>query len=269
MTRAAGRDERRRRVLVAEDEPELRSVFVEFLREHDFDVLEAANGLEALLQVKRHRPGGIVLDLAMPRLGGIEALKHIRAFDPSITVVVVTGVPDREVSEQALARGASVVLPKPVTLRDLVAALSGEPVAAAPAAPPAPRASTGSVLVVDDDPDVLETLTEFLTGTGYEVRAARDGLAALRAIVERRPDVVLLDIDMPGLRGTDALPFIHALAPHAQVVMVSGTQDDEAAKRALALGAFDYVVKPLDFAYLARSLETAVSMKTFDPPRAP
>jgi len=69
---------------------------------------------------------------------------------------------------------------------------------------------------------------------------------------------VLLDINMPGLSGIDALPTIRALAPRAAVIMVSGTEDAASAKRALAYGAFDFVVKPIDHAYLRRAIETAL-----------
>lgn len=269
MSDPADRDGRRRRVLVAEDEPEVRQVYVEYLESCGFEVLEAANGLEALLHVKRGRPDFVVLDVSMPRLGGIEALKHIHAFDPTIEVVVVTAVPDPEVRQQAIERGARAVLAKPVALDALLATLRGEPVAPSPApTPPAVApAITASLLVVDDERAVREMLMEFLTEEGYETRGAPDAASAMRALAERAPDVILLDIDLPDLRGTDALPAIHALVPSVQVIMVSGTADDRVAKRALALGAFDYVVKPVDLAYLSRSLETALSMRTLDPPR--
>jgi CheY-like chemotaxis protein len=77
----------------------------EYLRSHGCDVLEATNGLEALLQVKRQRPAAVVLDLNMPRLGGIEALKRMRAFDPAMVVMIVTSVTDDRELRPAI-RGA-------------------------------------------------------------------------------------------------------------------------------------------------------------------
>jgi CheY-like chemotaxis protein len=59
-----------RTVLIADDESDLREILVEYLGGRGFEVIEAANGLETLLQVKRRRPGAVVLDLRMPRLGG-------------------------------------------------------------------------------------------------------------------------------------------------------------------------------------------------------
>jgi len=96
----------------------------------------------------------------------------------------------------------------------------------------------------------------------HRVTSVNDAAAALRLLLREQPDVVLLDIDMPGLSGVDALPTIRALAPGAAVIMVSGTANTDIARRTLAHGAFDYVVKPVDLEYLARSLEAALAMKS-------
>ena len=265
------------KVLVADDDDDVREILVEFLMLHGFDVLEASNGLEALLQVKRQTPEAILLDLRMPRLGGIDALKRIHAFSAAINVVVITADVDPELHRLALAQGARAVLGKPVEFPVLLDALGapGAP-ASAPSAADVVDAGPGAaetppagpalqVLVVDDDDEVRDLLVEFLTSRGHRVATAADGAGALRTLMDTVPDVVLLDINMPGLTGTDALPAIRAIAPRATVIMVSGTGDTDLAKRALSLGAFDFVVKPIDWEYLTRSLETASAMKVIEP----
>lgn len=264
------------KVLVADDEPDIRETLREYLTLRGYEVLEAGNGLEVLLQVKHERPGAIVLDLRMPRLGGIEALKRIRVFDPGINVVVLTAETEPEVLKQARGSGARAVLAKPVNLSRLLAALQGdvdEPEASpqpvgetthASASTEAAAGATTQVMVVDDDAAMREMLTEFLTLRGCRVSAVSDGATAVRKIVEAPPDVVLLDIDMPGLKGTEALPTIRAVAPGTTVIMVSGTHDEDVARSALAHGAFDYIVKPVDLNYLAQSLETLRTMKSLE-----
>jgi len=79
------------------------------------------------------------------------------------------------------------------------------------------------------------------------------------------PDVVLLDISMPGLSGVETIPVIRFVSRAVKIIMVSGISDVELAKRALAHGAFDFVTKPVDLDYLLRSLETALSMKRLEP----
>ena len=266
------REHRQRSVLIVDDEEELRSVLTEFLQGQGLDVIQAANGLEALLQVKRARPGTVILDITMPRLGGLDALKRIRAFDPSITAIILTGIVDDALRRQALALGARSVFVKPVALADLWRAVGGAdttPLAptehqeSSPWSPPSAGPVTGPIariLVIDDDAGLREALGEFLCTRGYATRLAVDGVGGMAAVMEDAPDVVLLDIEMPGLNGVAALNAIRAMAPDLKVIMVSGTTDTDLSKRALAAGAFDYVTKPIDFAYLTQSLETAVMM---------
>jgi len=191
-------------------------------------------------------------------------------------VVVVTGETDTDLHRQASLLGVRAVLAKPVGLPDLLSALTGSNTPRPGAAPMTERdpntapvsaareASQGRVLVVDDDLAMREMLNEFATLKGYTARSASSGADALRAVVEDPPDVVLLDIEMPGLAGADALIAIQAVAPTVKIIMVSGTSDAALAQRTLALGAFDYVTKPVDLEHLARSVETAVMMKRLE-----
>jgi CheY-like chemotaxis protein len=259
------------RVLIVDDDRDVRELLVETFQLAGFEVLAAANGLEALLSVKRERPDAVVLDLMMPRLGGVEALKRIRSYNPGIRVLVVTGNVDPELQRQATAAGAAGVFTKPVSAATLVAALAGPPPAGTP--PPAPVASapaaeagaaTGRVLVVDDNAEVRKMLEDALTALGYQTRTVADGAAAVRAVIDDAPDVVLLDVYMPGLSGVGALPTIVALAPHAKVIMISGAANEDVLKRSLAFGAHDYVTKPFEISNLSRALETALAMRRLE-----
>ena len=266
------------RVLIADDDADVRELLVEVFRDAGFDVLEASNGLEALLYVKRDRPDAVVLDLMMPRLGGVEALKRIHDFNPGIRVLVVTGTDDPELHRQATASGASAVFTKPVAIAALVAALAAPALAAAPPVPPAPRrpapapakpafAPTGHILVADDNPEVREMLEDVLTSLGYVTKTAADGTEAVRAVIADAPDVVLLDVYMPGLSGVGALPTIVAVAPHTKVIMISGSANIDVLKRSLAFGAHDYVTKPFEISSLSRAIETALAMKRLESSR--
>ncbi len=263
-------------VLVVDDDADVRSTVAEYLTGHGFHVAEAANGLEALVSVKRNRPRTVILDLAMPRLGGVDTLRYIRAFDPTIAVVIITGATDPEVHRQAQGLGRVTVLPKPLALPDLVRILRGgdseagpAPVeaAAVPQSEPAPEAAATaqaaaprkSILIVDDDEGIRAVLEELLTLKGFETIAAASAVDAVRVLGDHVPNVILLDIAMPGLSGLDALPTMIAMAPTAAVIMVSGSSDEEIARQTLARGAFDYVIKPIDVVYLMRSIDAAIA----------
>lgn len=115
-------------------------------------------------------------------------------------------------------------------------------------------APLGRILVVDDETPVREMLDEYFTTQGYTVETAASGNAALAAIERARPDLVLLDIRMPGIDGVETLRRIRDLDDDIAVIMVTANEDVALARQSVKMGAFDYVAKPIDFAYLDRAV---------------
>ena len=103
----------------------------------------------------------------------------------------------------------------------------------------------GTVLVVDDETSILESLDGILSDEGFEVITAEGGADALEKIQEVIPDLVLLDIWMPGMDGIETLEKIKEGYPHLQVVMMSGHGNIETAVKATRVGAYDFIEKPL------------------------
>lgn len=110
------------------------------------------------------------------------------------------------------------------------------------------------ILVVDDEEDVRDLLRRFLTRRGYEVDTAADGEAALEAVAEDKPDIVLLDIKLPALSGLAVLERLREEASEVAVITMSGVADEDTARRSLELGAADFVTKPFNLPYLETSL---------------
>jgi DNA-binding NtrC family response regulator len=106
------------------------------------------------------------------------------------------------------------------------------------------------ILVVDDDPAIRATLRRALEGAGHEVAEAADGEQALAHLAVRPPAVVLLDINMPGLDGLEALTRIRETSPATSVIMVTGEATVANAMRAGQRGAFDFIEKPPDLPHL-------------------
>ncbi|MFN7979373.1 MAG: sigma-54 dependent transcriptional regulator [Vicinamibacterales bacterium] len=102
-----------------------------------------------------------------------------------------------------------------------------------------------SILIVDDEPGVRSALGGVLRDEGYTVEAVDSGEACLERFVEQEFDVVLLDVWMPGLDGLETLQRLRERQVEAQVVVISGHGNVESAVRAIKLGAFDFVEKPL------------------------
>ena len=113
---------------------------------------------------------------------------------------------------------------------------------------------TNHILVVDDESDVRELLRKFLTRRGYEVDTASDGMAAIEAIRDTRPDIVLLDIRLPKIDGLSVLKRLRDEADEVAIITMSGIADEDTARRSLELGAADFITKPFNLPYLETSL---------------
>jgi len=118
------------------------------------------------------------------------------------------------------------------------------------------------VMVVDDDPSTVELLQEFLVAKGYQVITAGDGAEALQKVKEERPHLILLDILMPKMDGLEVLRQVKAIDPTVSVIMVTGVNEEAIGRQAMDLGAFDYIVKPLDLPYLEQSLWYKITTMT-------
>ncbi|MDA8412378.1 MAG: sigma-54 dependent transcriptional regulator [Desulfobacteraceae bacterium] len=118
-----------------------------------------------------------------------------------------------------------------------------------------------TILVVDDEKDIRISLTGILEDEGYQVVSAVSGVEALEKLREDLPDLVLLDIWMPGMDGLETLEKIKSLLPHLTVIMISGHGTIETAVRATKLGAFDFIEKPLSLDKVLISVTNALRMK--------
>ena len=120
------------------------------------------------------------------------------------------------------------------------------------------------LLVVDDEPLILEALVRLLAGRGYEVETANGGHAALSAIGRQQFDAVLLDLGMPDLDGTEVLRFAVERKADVPIIVVSGDSTIDAAIRALRGGAADFVRKPYEPEELLRRLDNTLTRRRLE-----
>jgi CheY-like chemotaxis protein len=247
-------------VLCVDNDPEILEQLKEHFTLQGFIVLTANNGVEACLQVKRWAPKAVILDLLIPRLGGIGTLSRIRAFNPSIPVVLTSDTASALdlVTEAGLNVTASFV--KPLDLAAISEALARAAVTVPTALAPPSSAQRGEkararILLVDDEPQFREMLTEYLVGEHFEVLEAGSGEEALPHVTAWCPDLVLLDLMMAGIGGLETLRRIKSIRPETRVIMVTAVDDLDVARSALAAGAADYVTKPFTFQYLDAVLD--------------
>jgi DNA-binding NtrC family response regulator len=116
------------------------------------------------------------------------------------------------------------------------------------------------ILLVDDEQDILDILHEHFAKE-CDVETAADGMTALAIVRARRPDVIFLDINMPGINGVDVLKSVKELDATIPVLMVTANADNALAAEAIKRGAFSYVPKPFDLKYLNHLVAAALSRR--------
>ena len=125
----------------------------------------------------------------------------------------------------------------------------------------------GSVLVVDDEPTIGEVVSKYLERAGYETRLAADGYEALEAVAESRPDLIVLDLMLPGIDGLEVMRRVRDRSTAIILLTAKGEEADRVI--GLRLGADDYVVKPFSPAELVARVDAVLRRVDTVPERSP
>jgi CheY-like chemotaxis protein/signal transduction histidine kinase len=197
-------------VLVVDDDPAMRQLLRDELRNDGFEVILATDGVEALRALAERRPTAVVLDLHLPRLDGWTVLSRIKG-DPELASIPVVLISVEEQRARGFALGASEFLVKPFEPDRLVTVVSQ---LVSPA--------IGEVLVVDDDAGTRELVSRSLRRSGFSTAEARNGQEALLRLRTTQPSLLILDLVMPGLDGFEVLRSIRADRLLLPVIVLTG-----------------------------------------------
>lgn len=232
---ADGAANNRPRVLVVDDQRGMRVTLEGILRDHGHDVATVSDGRQAIDAAKNDSYDLILMDIDMPGMDGVQALREVKKVSPDSLVVMMTGhALDQHVMD-ALDEGAHSVVFKPFEVDKLLDVM---------------RAATpsGDILVVDDNDSDRKSLSALLLDRGYEVETASDGIEAVEKAKNKHYDVVMMDIRMPGKDGLAAFQEIAAIDPDTRVIFTTGFAPDEETKQTLDSGYHLVAYKPFDVA---------------------
>ncbi|KPA12246.1 sigma-54 interaction domain protein [Candidatus Magnetomorum sp. HK-1] len=121
-----------------------------------------------------------------------------------------------------------------------------------------------SILIVDDEPSILQSLKGILSDEGFEVLTASNGYEALKTIEKESPDLVLLDVWMPGIDGIETLKEIKKENQHIQVIIITGHGTIDTAVKATKLGAYDFIEKPLSIDKVIVTINNALNFRRLE-----
>lgn len=265
------------KILIIEDEEALLAMLSDKLKKEGYDVATAEDGEEGLQKIKEENPDLILLDIIMPKMGGMEVLEAVHRDDKmsKIPIIIISNSGQPVEIERAKALGIKDYLIKaefePQEVVSKVRKVLGEtlpegeniPEEKAPEdidtvaeereLPTAGKVEKGSdagkevyhVLVVEDDQFLRELIIKKLEEEGLGTIQAIDGEEGLRLVAENKPDIVLLDLILPGIDGFEVLKQIKGTPDISDipVVILSNLGQKDDIERGLELGAKDYLIK--------------------------
>jgi len=262
------------KILVVDDEPMIIQFYEAALGEQGYHVATAVDGRQALEKTREFQPDVILLDVVMPELNGFQVTERLKA-DPAtagIPIILVTGLGSIEDRVKGLEAGADDFLGKPFNLDELLvrvrslvklkvlqdrlkqaeaASLLASPLPATPVVSPMPAPFEPRrqpvVLVVEDDERIIKICSSVLGSGGYQVVSAPDGPGMFAAIEREAPDLIILDLMLPGMDGVEILAKIKEmpLARDVPVIILTAVGDLKTKVKTLYIGADDYLVKPV------------------------
>jgi two-component system, NtrC family, response regulator HydG len=232
------------KVLVVDDDRRMVKTICDILNAKGFTTAAAFTGEDAVPMVKEERPDCVLMDVKMPGIDGVEALRMMKQLVPDIPVVLMSAFATGEQAEEAKKQGAYGILTKPIDISMLLSFLSI-------------LRKEECILVVDDDPLFCKTLKGVLLSRNYQVETEGDPEKVLALMEQKYELVVLLDLKLGDAHGLEVLKNIRKQYPSKPVVLVTGYREDMAStvEKGLQIGAYSCFYKPLQLDNLIAMIE--------------
>jgi DNA-binding response OmpR family regulator len=253
---------RQSKIMIVDDDPDLCQALVLRLRSNQYETVSAGDAYSAMALARRERPDLILMDLGLPGRDGFAVIQTLQEYASltSIPVIILSGRDLRGCEKQILESRAFAFFQKPANNEDLLACvrhcLNGERGAQVMEAPRAmetgaenQRARQATIMVVDDDPNLRLALSLRLRANHYRTVSAPDGYSALALAQRECPDLILLDLGLPGFAtGADVLKHVRTFPSLAAIPVIILTARDarDYEKPMRELGAAGYFQKPVD-----------------------
>ncbi len=263
------------KILIIDDDGIVRDALTVFFSRAGHQVITASDGGNGVLAFKNNHPDLVILDRDLPVMTGSSVFAKIREISKKTPILILTGYDAPEDAEAYLRDGAASFLSKGDGLSNVLNEVdrilgvktkpAKQPMERRPPAAQAPGREKGLVLVADDDPQILKILSRFLSSLGFKVLEAEDGVKAAELARSGHPDIVLLDLFMPGKDGLQVLTELLPEMPATGFMMITGNKDEELARACLNAGAFDYAAKPLNLASLENVIKARLLLQKVNP----
>ena len=243
-------------VLVVDDEEVLRNTMVEILTIGGFHVTGVSGGAAALGELEKHGYDLLISDVMMPKMNGMELVAKVHEKKPRLETIVVSGHGTEATKDKLDMMGVYGYLEKPVRAADLISiaekAVKSNRLERIGCEKKDPQLvfSRERILIADDDATMLEVLHDGLSRQGFNVTAVHNGERAYEMFLINDYDMIILDVNMPGLNGIDTVRTVRENDPFTYVLLISGEAMKTEIQEAMAGGANKFLAKPFQISKL-------------------
>ncbi|MBD2439111.1 response regulator, partial [Nostoc sp. FACHB-110] len=244
-------------VLIIEDSVPAAEQISRYLSEIGMQPIVYSQGEGALKEVLRLQPALIILDLQLPHLSGWDLLEQFKSNSATkdIPVIIISVVDEHE---PGLSQGAFAYLVKPITRVQLQAAIDKLQTAApSPAQNLNGLPKTPVILLAEDNQANIDTMSGYLESRGYHLIMAHDGQQAIDQVHAQHPDLIVMDIQMPGMDGLEAIRHIRREPEfgHLPIIALTALAMPGDRETCLAAGANEYLTKPVKLKQLVTTIQ--------------
>lgn len=231
-------------ILIVDDDVDTCLNLADIFGDLGYQVDVAHEGLAALEHVRKNPYDVVLLDLKMPGMDGLTLYRQIKKVQAGIVAIMISGFATNAIANEAMAAGATQVLPKPAdvpVLLGLIKAALDRPLA----------------LIIDDDQDLCESLWDVLRGRGYRVCLAHDECAAAVRLKDREFDVVLIDMKLPQSDGQRVFRLVRKMNSLARTIAITGFRSETAqlVREVVAEGVDAVCYKPFEIPELLSTVQ--------------
>jgi len=223
------------KILVVDDDRRIVKTTCDILKIKGHDAISAYSGEEGVEAVRNEPPDCVLMDIKMPGINGVEALKQMKAIIPDLPVVLVSAYAADDLMEEAKRAGAYAILSKPLNFPIILSFLSL-------------LSKEESILIVDDDLNFCRMLKDLLTMRGYKVETESDPKNVLGHLEKDYKLAVALDIKLGTASGLDVLKDIQAKYPGKPVLLMTGYRKEmaDSIEKGRQIGAYTCLYKPFE-----------------------
>ncbi len=233
----------KKKILIIEDEEILLNILSKRIKDENFTVFTAKDGEKGLDRIKKDKPDLILLDMLLPKVDGFGVLEKMKKDNINIPVIIISNSGQPIDIDRAIELGACDYLIKAKFEIDEII----EKIHRCLMIGQSSKSGAKKILIVEDDQFLLDLCVKRFNQSGYNVDFAVNGEEGLEKIIKNKPDLILLDLIIPGIDGFDVLEKVRVNKNKSiakiPIIVLSNLGQTSDVQKALNLGASDYLIK--------------------------